>query len=127
MRDRLTTCVGVGVLALFGGMTLYMLSLTGASETEWTRAAYLFAGFEAIAFAAAGYLFGRAAHREGAEERGRVLARAVRGMGAVKPGPAGGRADDLARLIEIADRLYPELEAPQIKQASRGLQPRDTT
>lgn len=113
MRDRVVTGLGVTILALFAGMTLYMLRLVGATETEWARAAYLFAGVEAIAFAAAGYLFGRAAHRERAEraeqarleaeERARSLAQAVRNTLRVKPGP--GWMEAHSRLVELADRL----------------------
>ena len=33
----------------------------------WTRSAYLLTGYEAIAFAAAGYIFGKEVHRQQAE------------------------------------------------------------
>jgi hypothetical protein len=41
---------------------------TGATEIAWQRSVYLLTGVEAIAFAAAGYLFGRDVHRGTAQE-----------------------------------------------------------
>jgi hypothetical protein len=45
-----------------------MMGQTKAPELEWNRSAYLFAGVEAIAYAAAGFLFGREVHRQRAEQ-----------------------------------------------------------
>jgi hypothetical protein len=44
-----------------------MLTETGSSELRWTRAAWLFASVEAIAFGAAGALFGSSIQRARAE------------------------------------------------------------
>jgi hypothetical protein len=68
-----TTYVPLGVavitLVCFGLMLIYMLSLTSsASELQWQRAVYLLSGVEAIAFAAAGFLFGKEVHRQQAEQ-----------------------------------------------------------
>ncbi len=71
-RDRAIIWIGAAVLAGFALLVIYMLSLLTSSETTWNRALYLFAGVEAIAFAAAGYFFGREVHRQradGAEAR----------------------------------------------------------
>ncbi|MBI2387604.1 MAG: hypothetical protein HYV14_16580 [Elusimicrobia bacterium] len=55
----------IAVLAAFGLVLRHMLQITGtADERTWTRAIYLFGSVEAIAFAAAGFLFGREVHRE---------------------------------------------------------------
>jgi len=60
----------LGVLAL-GGFALLVGHVLGraakAEELEWTRLVYLLSGVEAIAFAAAGYFFGRVVNRERAE------------------------------------------------------------
>ncbi len=66
-RDRATIWIGVAVLMGFAVLVIYMFSLLGSSETTWNRALYLFAGVEAIAFAAAGYFFGREVNRQRAE------------------------------------------------------------
>lgn len=52
-------------LAFFGWLTLEMLSKTGEqNETTWTRLLYLYHGIESLAFAAAGFIFGREVQRQ---------------------------------------------------------------
>jgi hypothetical protein len=47
----------------------YMMGLTGLKDDlVWTRNVYLLTGYEAIAFAAAGYIFGKEVHRKEAEK-----------------------------------------------------------
>ncbi|GIW25132.1 hypothetical protein [Meiothermus sp.] len=66
-KEQATFWIGVAVLIGFALLVVYMLSLLASSETTWSRALYVFAGVEAIAFAAAGYFFGREVHRGQAE------------------------------------------------------------
>ena len=56
------------ILLLFFGLIIYLLAHIAMSELQWTRAVYLFGGVEAIAFAAAGFLFGKEVHRERADK-----------------------------------------------------------
>jgi len=56
------------VLVAFGVFVWFMISQTGATELAWTRLAWLFASVEAIAFGAAGALFGASIQRERAEK-----------------------------------------------------------
>jgi hypothetical protein len=60
--------IAVVVLYLFWNLVKTMMGMTKAPELEWNRAAYLFAGVEAIAYAAAGFLFGREVNRQRAEQ-----------------------------------------------------------
>lgn len=62
--------VGVLALAAYAAFVLVLQSYVGAgtSETEWLRRIYLFSGVEGIAFAAAGFLFGREVNRGRAEQ-----------------------------------------------------------
>jgi hypothetical protein len=62
----------VGVLALVA-YAAFVLTLRrevgdGTSEQEWLRLTYLFTGVESIAFAAAGFFFGREVNRARAEQ-----------------------------------------------------------
>lgn len=60
------------VLGTFVYFAIRMMGLTEAEEMEWARYVYVFGGIEAIAFAAAGFLFGKEVHRvqaESAEKR----------------------------------------------------------
>jgi len=67
-KDILAPIVAFLALVGFALFIHYMLGLTRAQETEWTRAVYLFTGVEAIAFAAAGFFFGREVQRVRAEK-----------------------------------------------------------
>ena len=60
--------IAVIVLYVFWDLVKTMMGKTQVPELEWNRAAYLFAGVEAIAYAAAGFLFGREVHRQRAEQ-----------------------------------------------------------
>ena len=62
--------IAIAALAFFVVQVFYMQSLMKANvpELEWTRAVYLFGAVEALAFAAAGYLWGREVNRQRAEK-----------------------------------------------------------
>lgn len=59
----------VGVVALVGLAWLihYLLHQVGAQDPEWTRLVYLLTGVEAVAFAGAGFIFGKDVNRARAE------------------------------------------------------------
>ncbi len=68
----------LGVLALFGFaifVAFLLWQAAGAQELTWSRFVYIFSGVEAIAFAAAGYFFGREVHRERADKAETALAK----------------------------------------------------
>lgn len=114
------SAVALVVFALF---TAYMVSQAdNGNDVTWTRLAWIFSSVEAIAFAAAGALFGAQVHRERAEKaeeearkhsedaaKGRALAatlkadegvdggEATRGLGAPGGDAVGTRHARLAR------------------------------
>ncbi|HEX6904894.1 MAG TPA: hypothetical protein VF789_34620 [Thermoanaerobaculia bacterium] len=61
--------IAVACVALtgFGALIIVMFSKLGLQEPAWSRAVYLLNGVEAVAFAAAGFLFGREVNRGRAE------------------------------------------------------------
>ena len=75
-RDILVLAVAVAVLVLFGLLSVYLLLERDMPEPEWTRAVFVVAGIEALAYAAAGFLFGREVHRQWAERAESRAARA---------------------------------------------------
>jgi hypothetical protein len=116
-------------LVALAGFTVYMITEADTgSEVTWSRLAWLFSSVEAIAFAAAGALFGARVHRERAEKaesearkyvgeaaRGRALAAALKADDA----PAGedatrglGGPDEepsvRSRHARLARELFPE-------------------
>jgi hypothetical protein len=66
-REQLAAVVALVILVAFMGFTIHLLWVRKDPEVHWARAVYLFQGVEALAFAAAGFLFGREVHRERAE------------------------------------------------------------
>jgi hypothetical protein len=121
------------VLLAFGGLVGFMITQRDAPETTWSRLAWLFASVEAIAFGAAGALFGSSIQRQRAERaeaaaeqnadaasRGKALAAAIKAddpgvaMGRPRPEQLGptrqpddGSAGVAARHASIARELFP--------------------
>lgn len=113
---------GVAVVALgvFGGVVAYMYTLLKADEQVWMRASYLFGSIEAVAFGAAGCVFGIKIQRERVEKaeqrereisdkavKGVTLAKAVKSAGALSANTAGA-PDPLQQLKAQAQILFPE-------------------
>jgi uncharacterized membrane protein YsdA (DUF1294 family) len=121
------------VLVAFTAFVWYMITQQSVAETTWSRLAWLFSSVEAIAFGAAGALFGSSIQRQRAEKaeaaaernadtaaKGQALAASIK---ADDPGTAAGRsglerlgatgqagkaAEDLAaRHAAIARELFP--------------------
>src|ERR1700761_9167059 len=60
--------VAVVILIAFVASIYFLFTQSAtADERLWSRLVYLYGGIEALAFAAAGYLFGREVHRQQAE------------------------------------------------------------
>lgn len=120
----------IASLVTLGVFTAYMIGQADVgNEVTWTRLAWLFTSVEAIAFAAAGALFGAKVHRERAEKaesearqyagdaaRGRALAAAIK-ADEIPEKDAGatrglGEADDgaslRARHARLARELFPD-------------------
>jgi hypothetical protein len=126
------TFIAVVFLIGFAVYVVYLARMTDLEDKIWTRHTYLLGGIEAVAFAGAGFLFGREVHRgqaENAEKRadeaqkeankGKALAAAVKarassrsfaGTGSGTPARHGPEAPDdaqrsLAELAAMADEL----------------------
>lgn len=121
------------VLLAFSLLVWYLISQVGVPETPWTRLAWIFSSVEAIAFGAAGALFGSSIQRQRAEKaeseaaknadaaaKGKALAAAIKADDPGSPagqslmqslgqaGAAGGPATTLAaRHAAIARELFP--------------------
>jgi hypothetical protein len=66
-KDSVAPWIGLVAMAAFGWFVYYLIHNLGAGEPQWSRAVYIFGGVEAVAFAAAGFFFGKEVHRERAE------------------------------------------------------------
>lgn len=86
MSNGFGKLIAVAVLLGFVVLLVYLFGISStADEQLWNRAIFLYGGAEAVAFAAAGFLFGREVHRERAEK-------------------AEQRADDQARAAASAQK-----------------------
>jgi hypothetical protein len=73
--------VAIIILWYFGTIIKQMLGMTDPAvigEVRWGRNVYLYAGVEALAYAAAGFLFGREVNRQRAEQAEENAGRAQR-------------------------------------------------
>lgn len=132
------TIIAVVVLIAFIAAIYYLFTVSSsADERYWSRLLYLYGGIEALAFAAAGYLFGREVHRQQAENaekradqktkeaavaerKGEQLASSILTTTRIHQGAvrhesvAQGRTEqieggDLQALADLASTLYPHL------------------
>jgi hypothetical protein len=67
-RDSLAGWVSACSLAAFFALIILMFTERGGSQTAWDRLVYLLTGVEAVAFASAGWLFGKEVHRSEAQQ-----------------------------------------------------------
>jgi hypothetical protein len=126
-----TLYAAIAVLIAFAVLVAYLVGEVDTDdEVRWTRLAWLFASVEAIAFGAAGALFGASVHRERAQRaeaaakenaeaaaNGRALAAALKaedssaGSGAGLESFEEQRPSEAARLAkrhaELARSLFP--------------------
>ena len=132
--SRPAVVVAILVLVAFAALVFFLVGQVGEDETEWARLAWIFASVEAIAFGAAGALFGSSIQRERAEKaeeaakenaqdaaNGRALAEAIKAEAPVEAGGGGAggleslgagpqrdaAASVAARHAELAKRLFP--------------------
>ena len=95
--------VAIAVLVAFGVMVAYLVGHADTDERTWTRLAWLLSSVEAIAFGAAGALFGASVQRDravAAEQRaaenqrdavaGRTLADTIKAGASSGPRAPGG-------------------------------------
>lgn len=68
LKEYTSLAVALIAIILFSGFVVYMMRIISVEETSWSRAVYLLNGVEAVAFAAAGFLFGREVNRQRADE-----------------------------------------------------------
>ena len=122
-RIKRTVALFVAVVAiiLYVFTCIYLFEKLDVLEEHWDKALLLFKGLEAIALAAAGFLFGREVHRERAEKAedradrneqrvkdGHQLAGAVKAAAQQAFTTAGTAPQTgLATLEKLANQLFP--------------------
>ena len=136
-KGIIATIIGIIVLFVFGFFAVYLTKHTGLQQTEWDRLVYVFGGIEAVAFAAAGYFFGKEVHRERAEkaenkaanaedaakkDHGKTLVAETKFSSLVKYINANVprstiQFPDLSDLVKLANRSGIDEKAPELMEA----------
>jgi hypothetical protein len=101
--SRPLTVVAIVILAGFALLLYHMYQVAPTrEETLWNRSLVLFGSVEAIAFTAAGYLFGKEVHREQAQQAERRADEKTAEAGAARAAAAEARAkgESLKKAIE---------------------------
>jgi hypothetical protein len=131
-----TLIAAIVVLAAFTAFVIFLITAVDSSEVRWSRLAWVFASVEAIAFGAAGALFGSSIQRSRAESaeadarhhateaaKGRALAETLVAEGSESGTQVGelepfdstervGEGESLAqRHARLARSLFPDVSA----------------
>lgn len=130
LKDVVAVVIACLALLGFGVFVLALFFMLDRTELSWARATFLFTGVEALAFAGAGYLFGREVNRgraenaEGhaeseakrankAEAQGEALAEEIRGFAYASRSDKLSSQDSqdtdrgLQQLAVMAEALFP--------------------
>jgi cytochrome bd-type quinol oxidase subunit 1 len=101
--SRPLTVVAIVILAGFAVLLYHMYQVAPTrEETLWNRSLVLFGSVEAIAFTAAGYLFGKEVHREQAQKAEQRAEEKTAEAGAARAAAAEAKAkgESLKKAIE---------------------------
>ena len=110
--------VATAAIVIWAVFLVVMLWATDTDETQWARMTYVFASVEAIAFAAAGALFGVTVQRERVKAAEETAERNARDA-------ANGRALAIASIADDGGAgADPESYAYGVDDASAGLRQR---
>jgi hypothetical protein len=93
LMETLKAVVTIALLVVAGVFVTFLLRQLGASETEWSRAVFVWSGVEAVLFAAVGWFFGKEVNRERAEAAEREAAKAQAETSAARTDAATAKED----------------------------------
>lgn len=118
--------IAIFILWYFGTALKRMFTLTtpNITEVEWGRNVYLYGALEALAFAAAGFLFGREVNRQRAEQAEKNADSAQRKANAANAAAATNAAN--GRALAEGVRAFadtPAEEALGVQAASPAMKP----
>jgi hypothetical protein len=68
LKDNIADILGIVILAAWIILMYLLWTYRADTEVLWSRSTFIFGSVEAIAFAAAGYFFGKEVHRERADK-----------------------------------------------------------
>jgi hypothetical protein len=108
--------VAIFAIAVWIGFSIFLITRAGANETEWTRIAWVFGSIQAIAFAAAGALFGTAVQQQNVNNAQLEATSAKKDADQQREAATNGRA--LAAVMQAEAATEPAGGASGIQRAS---------
>ena len=117
-RDSLAAVVAVCALLLFLVLVILMFLHRSGSDAAWARLVYLLTGVEAVAFAGAGWIFGKEVHRgEAQRAEKQVQTEQQRASQAEDDARQASRAAETERLRGV--RIAQAVETAHTQQPAR--------
>lgn len=107
--------VAIFAIAVWIGFSIFLLAEANANETEWTRIAWVFGSIQAIAFAAAGALFGSAVQQRNVDSAQQQAASAKNDADQQREAAAKGRA--LAAAVQTDTAARPSAAPSGVQRA----------
>lgn len=107
--------VAISAIAVWIGFSIFLIAKAGTNETEWTRIAWVFGSIQAIAFAAAGALFGTAVQQQNINNAQQQATSAKKDADQQRDAAANGRA--LAAAIQADAVTQPTGDSGGIQRA----------
>lgn len=95
------------------GFSIFLIARAGTNETEWTRIAWVFGSIQAIAFAAAGALFGTAVQQQNVNTAQQQAESAKKDADQQSEAAIKGRVLAITMQAEAAAQPINEAEFPQ--------------
>jgi hypothetical protein len=100
-------------VAVWVGFSIFLSARAGTNETEWNRIAWVFGSIQAVAFAAAGALFGTAVQQQNVSTAQQQAESAKKDAEQQRDAAIKGRALALTMQAEAGDQSFNEAATPQ--------------
>lgn len=110
--------VAIFAIVIWIGFSVFLITKVSTSEIEWTRIAWVFGSIQAIAFAAAGALFGTAVQQQNVDTAQRQATSAKNDADQQREAAVKGRA--LAAAIQAEAATQPSGTTGGVQRASVG-------
>ncbi len=107
-------------VAVWVGFSIFLIAKAGTNETEWTRIAWVFGSIQAVAFAAAGALFGTAVQQQNVNNAQQQAESAKKDADQQREAATKGRVLAMTMQAEVAAQPDNDAEIPQRRDAANA-------
>jgi hypothetical protein len=100
-------------IAVWIGFSIFLIAKAGTNETEWTRIVWVFGSIQAVAFAAAGALFGTSVQQQNVNNAQQQAASAKKDADHQREAATKGRALATVMQAEVTVQPTGGVESPE--------------